>query len=996
MPGLGQLRQWAATAARCACIWVACATAHALDPNSQLTQLNHRNWVVRDAAPSDITAIAQTKDGALWLGTSGLLYWTDGISFEPHATGRGFQLPATNISALRAAEDGSLWVGFRFGGVSRLIRREIKSYGEQDGLPGGQVRAIVQDSGGAIWVATSRGIVRLAGDRWQGGWIDAPALDAFVDRAGALWVATPDRVLRLPARQQTFQTIAELGTRIKSASLAQAPDGSVWLGAAGLGIARMREGAPLQWLKQPASGEILFDRDGNLWMAGDGLRRVPAPIERTSSPQEFSRAHGLSSNSVHTVFEDREGNVWVGTTAGLDRLSRSDFVRTSLPWLSGRTVLGAGDDGSVWMGSGNARALLKFVDAIQVRQLDSPPMTAATRAPDGVVWFGGPEAIVRIVNDRLERFPLPDFSEGRDIAALAVDDAGAVWVAFDEGALYRFANGTWTVNGNVTGLPEGEVVSATTDERGDVWFGYVDKKIARVSGDRAQVFTAADGLDIGAVTALHARPSAVWAGGEGGTALFDGKRFATVRSRNCQPFIAVSGIVETNDGDVWIFRGTALSRVEKAREQLTADNIERRLDCATYGRLQGLPGSAQQRPAPSLLQSTDGRLWMAAADGVAWLDPNHIDRGQALPTATILMVRDGVEQYEAQGDYIKLPVHTQNIRIQYTAWSLTTPELVRFRYWLEGSDSGWQGVGRNREASYTNLSPGKYRFRVAASNDNVVWSEAESSLPFEILPAFYQTTWFKTVCAVVALMLLILMYRLQVRRATFRLRVRLEERISERERIARELHDTLLQGVQGLIMRFQSVALRIPEREPLRDLMERALDRADQVLVESRDRVKDLRDVSGSGNDLSQDVAEAAQLLADGSAIKFSVTVNGSARPLHQIVREETFLIAREALSNSFKHARAEKIEVELSYERSALRMHVRDDGSGIDTATLQAGGRADHWGLLGMRERAQKMGGSLHIYSRSHAGTEIELRVPASVAYSDRHVARRRPLRVR
>lgn len=976
---------------------VACAT-YALDPNLQLTQLNHRNWVVRDAAPSDVTAIAQTNDGALWLGTSGLLYWTDGIAFEPHATGGGFQLPATNISALRAANDGSLWVGFQLGGLARLFKRDVKAYDESAGLPGGTVHGIVQDAEGAMWVATSRGLARLTDDRWQQmdatrGWTGGPALYAFVDRVGTLWVATPERVLKLVPGQQRFQTAVDLRTRISKASLAQAPDGTIWLSALGFGIAPMIDGNAPSWLEHRTAGQIMFDRDGNLWTAGEGLRRLPAPSPVSPTrAQQFTRAQGLSSNSVHTLFEDREGNVWAGTAAGVDRLTHSDFVRLPLPWLAGNTALVAGDDGSVWMGSGNARALLKFVGTKQVLQLEAPPFTAATRGRDSVVWFGGPEGIARVLDDRVELIAVPDTAKGADVEAMAVDGAGAVWVAFDEGIVFRFVDGNWTRYGGE--LPRAEIISATVDDHGDVWFGYVDHRIARVSRDHVQVFTTADGLDIGAVTALHAAPSLIWAGGVHGTAIFDGKRFATVQSRNCQPFIAVSGILETKQGDVWIFRGTALSRIEKAREQLTADNTELRLECATYGRIEGLPGSAQQRPAPSLAQSVDGRLWMVATDGVAWLDPDRMRRPQGPPNATILTIRNGSTFYDAGGDYIQLPVHTRNIRIQYTAWSLTRPEQVRFRYWLEGSDSAWQLTGRQREAAYTNLGPGTYRFRVAASHDNETWSEAESSLEFAILPAFYQTTWFKTICAAVALLLLILLYRLQVRRATFRLRVRLEERISERERIARELHDTLLQGVQGLIMRFQSVALRIPEREPLRGLMESALDRADQVLVESRDKVKDLRDVSGSGNDLSQEIAEVGELLAESGSTEFSVTVNGAARPLHQIVREEAFLVAREALSNAFKHAQAEKIEVELSYERSALRVQVRDDGSGIDTATLQAGGRADHWGLLGMRERAQKIGGSLQIYSRNRAGTEIELRVPASLAYSDSRSRRRRPLR--
>lgn len=1008
MPGRGLIQRYLAAVGLCAYALIACATAHSLDRDLTLSQLNHRSWLARDLAPANVTALAQSPEGVLWLGTSHGLFWSDGLEFQPHASGGDFRLPSTNITALHATADGSLWVGFRLGGVTRLHKRELTSFGEREGFPAGAVHTITRDSAGTLWVATNGGLAHFVDNRWhtfgtEWGLPVGAVLSAFVDRQGVVWVATSDAVLMLLAGQKTFQWVWRFPNKISAAGgFAQAPDGGMWLSAEGLGLVRLDPqnfSRPQRWLADRRLGPILFDLDGHLWMAGDSLRRLTVPENSAELDdasvarglEEFSRAQGLTSSSVRTVFEDREGNMWVGTTAGIDRLSPSDIVRVALPWPPDQATLVPGDDGSLWIGGSDTSLLLRFDNGRLAAQLPAAPFSAGTRAPDGGVWFGGRDGVAKLKGNALERTPLPEAVRGLDVQAMAADRFGVLWVSMDEHAVFRLADGVWSEYGNLPALPRSPVISAVSDERGDVWLGYKDNRLARVSGDNVRVFTAENGLDVGAVTALHAKDSLLWIGGELALSTFDGERFQPVWPASCQPFTAVSGIVETNRGDVWLFRGAGLTRIETARAQLTAENVERRVWCATYVRHEGLPGSAQQlRPTPSLVQAADGRVWLAATDGVAWINPDRMPRTATSPPTTILRINVGGTVYSADENFIRLPVHTQNLEIAYTAWSLTVPEQVRFRYWLEGSDPGWRVVGRERRAVYTNLGPGSYRFHVAASHDSETWSNSVATLDFEILPAFYQTNWFKGLCVLIALLLLGVFFRVQMLRATARVRIRLEERMLERERIARELHDTLLQGLQGLIMRFHSVALRIPEREPLRDLMERVLERADEVLIESRDKVKDLRDVSGGEKDLSEDIAETGRLFATDNKIDFSVTVHGSTRDLHLIVREETFLITREALANAFTHAQAGRIEVDLFYERAGLRVNVRDDGRGIDENTLLAGGRTGHWGLLGMRERAQKIGATLQIYSRANAGTELELRVPAALAYNDRRLRKR------
>jgi len=388
------------------------------------------------------------------------------------------------------------------------------------------------------------------------------------------------------------------------------------------------------------------------------------------------------------------------------------------------------------------------------------------------------------------------------------------------------------------------------------------------------------------------------------------------------------------------------------------------------------------RPQPSAVATTDGRIWFSTTAGVVSIDATELVRNTLPPPVTIWSVTGGSKRYPNVGSDLRLPVHTQDLQIEYTAASLTVPERVRFQYKLEGFDRAWRDVGNRREALYTNLPPGQYTFRVTAANNDGVWNETGASIAFSIAPAFYQTGWFYALCAIACVALLTALYRARMHQVAAQARGRLEARLAERERIARELHDTLLQGIQGLIWRFQAAANRIPQSEPARRMLEQSLDRADQLLGESRSKVKGLRPAASNAVELAEALAAEGEQLALAHPADFRVSVQGVPRELHPIVREEGFLIGREALRNAFRHARAKDIEAEVSYGRGALHVRIRDDGRGISTTVLDAGGAPGHFGLVGMRERANKLGAHLDVWSKPDAGTEIDLRVPAEVAY--------------
>jgi signal transduction histidine kinase len=331
---------------------------------------------------------------------------------------------------------------------------------------------------------------------------------------------------------------------------------------------------------------------------------------------------------------------------------------------------------------------------------------------------------------------------------------------------------------------------------------------------------------------------------------------------------------------------------------------------------------------------------------------------------------------------LELPARTKNLQIAYAGLSLSIPERVQFRYRLKGLNEEWQKVGTRRTAYFTSLPPGSYDFQVIASNDSGVWNEVGAALPIRIIPAWYQTWWFYSLCAILSAGALAALYQLRVAQDRAQTRRLLEARLSEREQIARELHDTLLQEVQGLIWRFQAATNSIPPDQPARQMMEQSLDRADKVLEESRDRVKDLRPIASEVADLTPAIAAEGEQLAQHHAAKFRVSVQGTPRELHPIVRDEGFLIAREALTNAFRHSDAKEIEVEVTYDDADFKLRVRDDGTGISASMLEAGGKPGHFGLIGMRERAKKLGGKLEIWSKPDAGTEVDLCVPAQAAY--------------
>src|SRR5208337_2794785 len=455
------------------------------------------------------------------------------------------------------------------------------------------------------------------------------------------------------------------------------------------------------------------------------------------------------------------------------------------------------------------------------------------------------------------------------------------------------------------------------------------------------------------------------------------------------PCDAVHWAIEDDDRSLWLYTSCGLVRITRAELNAWIADPKRRIattvwDAADGVRLRSTPASAY---GPRVAKSTDGKLWFLTGDGVQVIDPRHLAVNKLPPPVRIEQMIADHKTYAATSG-LSLPPRVRNLAFDFVALSLVAPEKNRYRFKLEGWDPDWRDAINEYRVEYSNLPPKHYKFRVIASNNSGVWNEQGDTLEFSIDPAYYQTNWFRALCAALFLALLWAAYQLRVRQLRDQFAMTLEARVGERTRIARELHDTLLQSAHGVLLRFETVSQLWAERPTeAKEKLDSAIQQTADFITEARDEVQGLRASTVQTNDLALAISTLGEELATGS-IGFRVAVEGASRNLHPILRDEVYKIAAEALRNAFRHAQAQQVEVEIRYDNDQFRLRVRDDGKGIDPAILSSQGTEGHYGLHGMRERATLMGGKLTVWSEVDAGTEVELRVPASTIYA---TARRR-----
>lgn len=984
------------------------AMAQAVAPADQ--RIIHESWTFKDGAPESVEALAQTTDGYLWLGTPSGLFRFDGARFELFRSSFGDQLPSTNVSALFAPATGGLWVGYRFGGFSYVRNGRVKNF--ELPAPTGTVSAFAQDRHGIVWAATMGGVWRFDGSSWQqnpDGWNSQLKTVSQVgfDREGILWVLTEARgevgkqLLYLPPDGaqfrkagdhlviQGFTLDADFNVLTSHESGPREPGSGIQLESSLPAYPILRKGS--EQVLDRANGVWILPREGSVLRhpAGERLAEI---LSRASS--QNSETYDLDPFRFARLV-DREGSIWLGDQEGVHRFSYSPLIEQAVPKPPGPLfVLAPDEGGAVWIGAGNGDGSSTLYHVANGKIDDQRSQKGAAifayRAPDKTFWFGGEGGLWHLVRGSLTKIDLPQ--EMAELAALLTtmteDESGGMWVSFGPVGLYRFKGGVWTKYGGRRDLPTSGVLIEFTDALGRIWFGSTRSRLAVLDGDRVQTFGPNDGVQVGNITAIYGRGSEIWIGGEFGLQQFDHGRFRTVHSVDKEWLRGISGIVETANGDLWLNGLGGIIHLRRSEIVEALKNPAYQVSGERFDRRDGLPGlPSQLQRMPTALEGTDGRLWFAVRNGVVWLDPTRASKRMPPPPVTLQSVSADDRGYVLEQP-LRFPAYTSNIQISYAAISVSDPEAIRFRYKLRETDRDWHEMGTSTSVSYRNLPPGSYHFVVNASDTNGMWSDNTAAVEFTVLPAFYQTNWFRVLCAVCVLALLWVAYQYRVRQLRHQFALTLEARVRERTSIARDLHDTLLQSFQGLLLRFQTASQLLPDRPiEAKEKLDSTIERAADAITEGRDTVQGLRDSTVQTNDLARAVDTLGEELAadpaNHSSPALRVTIEGEARNLHPILRDEIYRIAAEALRNAFRHAQAQHLEVEIRYDDQQFRMRVRDDGKGIDSAILSGQVPEGHFGLNGMRERAKLAGGNLTVWSEVDAGTEVELRIPAGTAYT-------------
>lgn len=954
-----------------------------------LPDYEHTAWRVGQGAPGDIWDIAQDRDGLLWLATGSGLYRFDGRRFERQATPIGSHFPSTNMVTLAQGGDGALWIGYFQAGISRFAYGQLHSYGRAQGVPVGVVPHFSQDRGGQLWAAINGGLRRFDGQRWQplpasAGLPERRVQWLLHDSRDTFWVLADLKVWMRTAGQATFQ---DTGIAVSQmATLTESPQGEVWLAD------RLRGTSPLanaqgllpdsereaRRLPELVAARLQFTADGALWATMSphgGVARVTFDSTRAVRMERFDSPHGLTATSAVPIIVDREGNLWVGTNLGLNRfrarsvhtlaVGPSDPYRSLVRASDGR-VYGYGEDLKPY----DLRRTLLDGSATQLQ--------AAARQAPAPIWQFDWINLARTVAGQTTLIPLPPPFTGQPLHALLFPDDGQAWVCTGERGVLHYQHDRWQ---HESRLPEQACSSLALDAHGQLLLGYADGRLRRMDATRIETFDAGHGLSVGPITAMLHHQDLLLVAGEAGLAARIGNgHFVPVRTDMAGVLEGITGMVADANGHLWLNGSRGLVRMESGllrRALRSGLPVTPRL----FDAIDGMPGIAlQSGPIATAALADDGLLWLATNQGLAWLDTTRSHVNKMVPSVRIGEVLYGSE-HEPLRDGLRLPAGTSQLQIDYVALSLARPERNRYRYRLSGVDDGWQDAGSSTRAYYTNLAPGDYRFEVEAANEDGIWSTAPASRSFRIAPTFMQTVWFKLLCTAAVLALLVMAVRIRSGQLAALFRARLQERNGERERIARDLHDTLLQGSQGLILRLHAISQSAQTPEPVRSQLESAMQLAERNLAEGRERVNALREGPFAGRDLASALADVHAEYAGHGTNPLRLTVEGATPALQADAAEEVFLIGREAIRNALRHANASAIEVELSYGTRCFLLHVRDDGVGIADEDAGHG----HWGLQGMRERAQRLGAELQLWTRPGLGTEVALAVPARRLYHRR-----------
>ena len=967
-------------------------TTAAIDPRRELSQYIRDRWGSSKGFPGgQVYAITQTRDGYLWIGAEKGLVRFDGINFRLFQQANSPLLPAGPVRGLVTDSEGALWIHW---GGPRILRYSDGKFEDVSSMFEREEPAITAMGRGAngdvLLSALVSGLVRYSGGKFVrlAAPIELPnflVISVAESPDGKVWLGTRDLGLFYSTQGNISRIEKPLPDR-KINCLLPVSNEELWIGTDN-GVVRWNG---VEVTSAGLSGSLTYvqaltmikDRDANVWLGTNkGLIRV--------SPQgtvDFSKRDS-DSVPVSALFEDREGNLWAGTSQGIERLRESVFIT-----YSAADGIPAENNGPVYVDSENrvwfapAAGGLYSLKGETVQRVDkgglhNDVIYSITGDTTGL-WIGRQKGGLTHLSYKDGSYKTEEYTEAQGLAqnsVYAVNQTrdGTVWAGTLSGGVSQFSGGKFRNYTTRDGLASNTVNAILESADGTMWFATPDG-LSALSHASWQTFKVRDGLPSDRVNCLvEDSTGLLWVGTDNGMAFFDSGRFQSPATPTASLREPVLGLVADRSGSLWIATTNHVLRVTREnfrKRQLTESDV------TEFSVADGLPGSEGVRRNQSVTHDSLGMLWFSLSSGLSVVDPSRQERSSAPAIVHINSIAADGNPVELS-DSIRISSARQRITFSFVGLSLAIPERVKFRYRLENFDHEWSNPASTGEAIYTNLSPGSYRLQVMASNSDGFWTSAIASVDFEIVPAFWQTWWFRLSGLLALAFVGLAFYRIRLLQLTKQLNVRFEERLAERTLIAQELHDTLLQGFLSASMQLDVAVDQLPEGSPIRPRLVRILGLMRQVVDEGRNAIRGLRLSNNDSEDIAVALSNVNQELNGGGETLFRVIVEGSSRPVHPIVRDEVYRIGREALVNAFRHAHAKNITVEVSYLENQLRLLINDDGCGIDSELMESG-REGHWGLSGMRERAEKIKARLKVRSRVGSGTEVELSVPTAVAF--------------
>jgi signal transduction histidine kinase/ligand-binding sensor domain-containing protein len=970
------------------CLALGCAAgrlAFGLDPHKRLTQYSRKVWTQEHGLPQDtIRAIGQTTDGYLWLGTDEGLARFDGYDFTVFTKDQN-KLPANSITALEAGPAGSLWIGTS-SGLSLYQKGEFRNYTTKDGLPDDTVIQLCVDHTGTLWIVAGVDLVEFDGKKFR---VLRPGKDlplntvrtVYEDQRHDLWVAGFGGVLRRSGNR--FETVVDSATTGLDAinRLAEDGRGNLWIaGSTGMILryadGRIRRFDGADGLPDLFVRAMWLDRGGNLWAGtNNGLARFGNNRFTTLTGPE-----GRSQDQVRTLFEDREGNLWVGADDGLSRLQDDEFSVYSkaegLPADDPTTVF-QDHSGRVWLGFHDSGLVLFSSEGYKqyTRRdgLASDEVFSIRETRDGDLLIGTRGGLSRMRGEHFTTFQPPDPLARESVYDSLEDRAGRLWLALPQG-LAQLEDGKLRIVLPGGPLLNNAFVALCEASDGSLWAGTYGKGLWHLTASEKRQFTTADGLSSDEIRALREGSNGtLWvATFGGGLNAYGSGKFTSFMAKDGLLSDNISGVADDGES-LWLSTTRGVCRIAKRQLHGFADHHVKVLEPLNYGVEDGLR-SAQCAPGYPIpgggRRSSDGRLWFPTSRGLAVIDPNRRLHAAVAPSIHLLEATADGRPVDLSRR-ARLEPRTQRVQIRYTAVYLTAPERVQYWRKLEGLDPDWVRVGARRVSDYNSLAHGRYRFVVRALLPG--GPASEETYEFEVLPAFYETLWFRMLGVIAVMAAGWMIYQMRLRQIRYRFAVVLDERA----RLAREIHDTLAQGFVGIVSQLDAVAMAMPEgNNRARQFLDLARKMARHSLTEARRAVSDLRASVLEGRDLAAALNSGAQMWTAGSGVQVEVDVSGVSKALPSDMEQHLLRIAQEAVTNVLKHAGASKVWVKLHMEARKLYLRVADNGHGFEQQDAFSS-RVGHFGLLGMRERAERLGGELHLASHPGEGTEVEVTVP-------------------